>query len=60
MLAVSQEGHSLNMLEIAGINMAKFFDNLFTIGIVAGILIFWVMDVTWTGKYTVFHCVINK
>ena len=44
---------------IAGINMVKFFDNLFTIWVVAGILIFWMMDVTWTGKYTVFHFVIN-
>ena len=46
---------------IAGINMVKFFDNLFTIGVVAGILIFWMMHVTWTGKYTVFHfLIINK
>ena len=38
---------------IAGINMVKFFDNFLTIGVVAGILIFQIMDVTWTGKYTV-------
>ena len=45
---------------IAGINMVKFFDNFLTIGVVAGNLIFRMMDVTWTGKYTVFHFVINK
>ena len=45
---------------IAGINMVKFFDIFFTIGVVAGILIFWMMDVTGTGKYTVFHFVLNK
>ena len=44
---------------IAGINMV-FFDNFLTIGVVAGILIFRMMDVMWTGKYTVFHSVINK
>ena len=38
----------------------KFFDNFLTIGVVAGILIFHMMDVTWTGKYTVFHFAINK
>ena len=45
---------------IAGINMVKLFDNFLTIGFVAGILIFQMMDVTWTGKYAVFHFVINK
>ena len=45
---------------IAGINMVMFFDNFLTIGVVAGILIFQMMDVTWTGNYTVFHFVINK
>ena len=35
---------------VAGINMAKFFDNFLTIVVVAGILILWMMDVTWTGK----------
>ena len=45
---------------IAGINMVKFFDNFLTIGVVAGILNFQMMDVTWTGKYIVFHFVINK
>ena len=44
---------------IAGINMVTFFDNFLTIGVVAGILIFQMMDVTWTGKYTVFHFLIN-
>ena len=38
----------------------KFFDNFLTIGVVAGILIFHMMDVTWTGKYTVFNFAINK
>ena len=42
------------------VRMVKFFDNFLTIGVVAGILIFQMMDVTWTGKYTVFHFVINK
>ena len=45
---------------VAGINMMKFLDNFFTIGVMAGILTFRMMDVTWTGKYTVFHFVINK
>ena len=45
---------------VAGINMVKFCDNFLTIGVVAGILILWMMDVTLTGKYTVFHIVINK
>ena len=45
---------------IVGINMLKFFDNFLTIGVVAGILIFQMMDVPRTGKYTVFHFVINK
>ena len=45
---------------ISGINMVKFFDNFLTIGVVAGILIFRMMNVTWTGKYTVFHSAINK
>ena len=45
---------------IAGINIVKFVDNSLTIGVVAGILIFQIMDVTWTGKYTVFQFVINK
>ena len=40
---------------VAGINMLKFLDNFFTIGVMAGILTFRMMDVTWTGKYTV-HC----
>ena len=44
---------------VAGINMVKFFHNLFTIGGWVGIFIFQMMDVTWTGKYTVFHFVIN-
>ena len=44
---------------VAGINMVKFFDNFFTIGGWVGILILRMMDVTWTGKYTVFHFVIN-
>ena len=44
---------------IAGINMVKVFDNLFTIWVVVGILMFWMMYVTWTGKYTIFHFVIN-
>ena len=37
-----------------------FFDNFLTIGVVADILIFQMMDVAWKGKYTVFHFVINK
>ena len=37
---------------VAGINMVKFLDNFFTIGVMAGILTFRMMDVTWTGKYT--------
>ena len=46
---------------VAGINMVKFLDNFFTIGVMAGILTFQMMDVTWTGrKYTVFHFVITK
>ncbi len=45
---------------IAGINIVKFLDNFLTIGVVAGILIFQMMDGTWTGKYTVFHFVVNK
>ena len=45
---------------IAGINVVKLCDNFLTIGVVAGILILRMMDVTWTGKYTVFHFVINK
>ena len=44
---------------IAGINIVKFVDNVFTIWVVSGILIFRMMDVTWTGKYTVFYFVIN-
>ena len=45
---------------IAGINMVKFFDNILTIGVVAGIWLLRMMDVMWTGKYTVFNFVINK
>ena len=45
---------------VAGINMVKCFDNFFTIiGGWVGILILQMMDVTWTGKYTVFHFVVN-
>ena len=40
---------------VAGINVVKSFDNVFTIGVVVGMI----MDVTWTGKYTVFHLVTN-
>ena len=35
---------------VAGINMVKFVDNFLTIGVVAGIFILRMMDVTWTGK----------
>ena len=35
---------------VAGINMVKFVDNFLTIGVVAGILMLRMMDVTWTGK----------
>ena len=45
---------------VAGVNMLTFCDNFLTIGVVAGILILRMMDVTWTGRYTVFHFVINK
>ena len=45
---------------VAGIDMVTFFDNFLTIGVVAGILMLRMMDVTWTGKYTVFHFVINN
>ena len=45
---------------VASINIVTFFDNFLTIGDVAGILILRMMDVTWTGKYTVFHFLINK
>ena len=48
------------IIGVAGINIVKFFDNFLTTGVVAGILILRKMDVTWTGKYTVFHFVINK
>ena len=44
---------------VAGINMVTFCENVFTIGGVAGILILRMMDVMWTGKYTVFHFVIK-
>ena len=50
----------INSIAGININMVKFFDNFLTIGVVAGILIFRMMDVTWTGKYTVFNFVINK
>ena len=40
---------------VAGINAVNFFDNFFTIGVVAGILIWHVMYVTKTGNYMVFH-----
>ena len=40
---------------VAGINMVNFFDNFFTIGVVAAILNWRVMYVTGTGKYTFFH-----
>ena len=39
---------------VAGINMVNFFDNFFTILVVAAILIWCVMYVTGTEKYTVF------
>ena len=45
---------------VAGINMVNFFDNFLTIMVVAGILILRMMDVTLTGKYTVFHFVISQ
>ena len=36
---------------VAGINMVTFFDYFFlTIGVVAGILMLRMTDVTWTGK----------
>ena len=35
---------------VAGINMVKFVDNFFNIGVVAGIFMLRMMDVTWTGK----------
>ena len=45
---------------VAEINMVTFVDNFFNIGIVAAILSRSVMYVTRTGKYTVFHFVINN
>ena len=45
---------------VAEINMVTFLDNFFTIGVVAAILSRRVMYVTRTGKYTVFHFVINN
>ena len=45
---------------VAGINMVKFVNNLLTSGVVAGTLILRMMDVTWAGKYTVFHFVIKN
>ena len=49
------------MNSVAGINMVKIlFYNFLTIGVVSGILILQMMDVTRTGKYTVFHFVINR
>ena len=45
---------------VAGINMVNFFDNFFTIGVVAAILIWHVMYVTGTGKYRFFHFAINN
>ena len=45
---------------VAGINTVTFFDNFLTVGVVGGIFILLMMDVTWTGKYSVFHFVINK
>ena len=41
---------------VAGITMVNCFDNCFTIGVVAGILMLRMMDVAWTGKYTVIVC----
>ena len=35
---------------VAGINMVTFVDNFLNIGVVAGILMLRMMDVTWTGK----------
>ena len=46
--------------DVGGINMVKFFHNFFTLEFVAGILILRMMDVTWTGKYTVFSFYSNK
>ena len=45
---------------VAGINMVTFLDNFFTIGVVAAILSRRVMYVMTTGKYSVFHFVINN
>ena len=45
---------------VAGINVVNCFDNFFTIGGWVGIIILRMMDVTLTGKCTVFHFVINK
>ena len=45
---------------VADINMVSFVDNFFTIGVVAAILSRRVMYVTRTGKYTVFHFIINN
>ena len=45
---------------LADINIVNFLDNFFTIGVVAAILGRRVMYVTRTGKYTVFHFVINN
>ena len=46
---------------VAGINIVMFFDNFFTIGVVAAILIWYVMDVMWAGTWihTIFHYVIR-
>ena len=45
---------------VADINIVTFLDNFFTIGVVAAILSRRVMYVTRTGKYTVFHFLINN
>ena len=45
---------------VAEINMVTFLDNFFTIGVVAAIFSRSMMYVTGTGKYTVFHFVINN
>ena len=45
---------------VADINMVTFFDNCFTIGVVAALLSRHVMYVTRTGKYNVFNFVINN
>ena len=45
---------------VADITMVTFLDNFFTSGVVAAILSRRVMYVTRTGKYSVFHFVINN